>query len=129
MAIIPNDSRLIKFSDYIVENYIETDSTFPPTLWAEFSASMDRTTNACESFHSRFNANFYKTHPSLFIFMQKLNDFQTDTYIKLQSLNEKVRIKDPDTRRRHEFLKLKIDNFKNDEIFNFVKSLGYFYKL
>jgi hypothetical protein len=52
---------------------------FPPSIWGELSSSVDHTTNACESFHSRFNASFYVTHPPLVIFLEVLKNFQTDT--------------------------------------------------
>jgi len=46
------------------------DGRYPPSsLWACQTASLQRTTNACKSFHStrRFNDTFYKTHPDIFI--------------------------------------------------------------
>jgi hypothetical protein len=34
-AIMPSDPRVIKFSDYLVDNYISNDAAFPPHLWAD----------------------------------------------------------------------------------------------
>ena len=56
ISIAPKDDRVRAFCDYVLENYISDDSRFPPNLWAEFSSSSARTTNACESFHSHLNA-------------------------------------------------------------------------
>jgi hypothetical protein len=53
-AIQPVSDVITKFADYLIETYIAEDSTFPPLMWAEHSSSVTRTTNACESFHSRF---------------------------------------------------------------------------
>ena len=30
----PTDEKLVKYYDYLVENYISEDSVFSPTLWA-----------------------------------------------------------------------------------------------
>lgn len=57
------------------------------------TASLDRTTNACESFHSRFNSSFYKPHPDLFTFIERLKEFQTDTYVQIQGLHIENKIR------------------------------------
>jgi len=56
----PDNDLLSKYSDYLVDNYIGDDCNYPPSLWAALTASLTRTTNACESFHSEFKDNFYK---------------------------------------------------------------------
>jgi hypothetical protein len=94
MSCKPENELLDKYADYLLETYIEENSTFPPGIWAEKSAAITRTTNACESFHSKFNESFYATHPSLYIFMEKLREFQIDTYVKIQSLCTPMKIKD-----------------------------------
>jgi hypothetical protein len=43
------DVRFEKYADYLVDTYISEDSLFPPQIWAENSACITRTTNACES--------------------------------------------------------------------------------
>jgi hypothetical protein len=55
------NKKLTKFNDYLVDNYIDNDLTFPPEIWAEKSNStrIYRTTNSCESFNSKFNSQFY----------------------------------------------------------------------
>ena len=59
---LPNDKRVEQFCNYLLENYIDADSTFPTPVWSECSASSWRTINACESFHAHFNALFYSAH-------------------------------------------------------------------
>lgn len=83
----PDDGRVNQFADYLVENYIDEESTFPPIVWAEKTASLLRTTNACESFHSKFNSYCPSPHPNLFIFLNCLKSMQTDTYVKINSVN------------------------------------------
>lgn len=128
--IQPQDERLSRFSDYLVDNYISEEAVFPPSLWAELSDSIERSTNACESFHAKFNASFYSTHPSIFHFIEILKQFQTETYIKIQSLSECARIRDPVVRRRKQSVTRKIDEYKNGSVsrFDFVKCIAYFYK-
>ncbi|XP_029346595.1 uncharacterized protein LOC115034296 [Acyrthosiphon pisum] len=74
-AIMPSDQRVIKFSDYLVDNYISDDTTFLPHLWANQSANLNQTTNACESFHSHLKDSFYKSHPNDHIFSKVLIEF------------------------------------------------------
>jgi hypothetical protein len=40
---------------------------FAPHIWASASNVSYRTTNACESFHAKFNTSFYQNHPIGFI--------------------------------------------------------------
>jgi len=53
------------------------------TVWAETSFELTKSTNACESFHAHFNANFNHSHPNIFIFIDTLKNIQTEIYIKL----------------------------------------------
>ena len=47
LSNLPNDKRVEQFCDYLLENYIDADSTFPPPVWSECTASPLRTINAC----------------------------------------------------------------------------------
>jgi len=52
----------VKFADYVLENYIDVDSKFPPTLWAQppdVSGAIPHTNNGAEAYHSHLNAEFY----------------------------------------------------------------------
>ena len=58
LSNLPNDKRVEEFCNYLLENYIDADSTFPPPVWSECTASSLRTVNACESFPAHFKAMF-----------------------------------------------------------------------
>jgi hypothetical protein len=64
MSDCPDNDLLNKYSD-LVDNYIGNDCKYPPSLWVALSASLTRTTNACESFHSLFKDNFYTRTPHI----------------------------------------------------------------
>lgn len=85
--ILPTNEKLTKFNDYLVENCIANDSTFPPEIWAEKSYSIYRTTNSSESFHSKFNSQFYSPHPNILNFLNILYSIQSDTRIIIRSSN------------------------------------------
>ncbi|KAE9537652.1 hypothetical protein AGLY_006675 [Aphis glycines] len=126
MAECPTDEELVKYCDYLVENYISEDSVFSPTLWACNSASIQLTTNACESFHSYFNMNFYSNSPSIISWLNiKRNDIQTETYIKINSVEILKKTKDKKTKERQEFNEKRILLYRSGEItrFEFVKSM------
>lgn len=90
VEVAPDSSKLTTFINYLQNNYINDTADFPPHLWAEPIHFHQQTTNACESFHSRFNDSFYTAHPNIFVFLKVLTDFQISTYIKINSLgNEK----------------------------------------
>lgn len=131
MEDMPNDERVSSFADYLVDFYIGGDARFPPEMWAEMTDSIQRTTNACESFHSKFNENFHCSHPTIFNFLNILKQFQTDTIIKLRSVSEKPRIRDTKVRKRQDFLSTKICQYERKEItrYNYVKCLSYMYKV
>jgi len=61
---------------------------FPPNIWASASATLTRTINACESFHSHFNKSFYTPHPHIYNFMDKLLELQSEIHIQFNSINE-----------------------------------------
>jgi hypothetical protein len=42
--LIPSDSRVEKFADYLVNTYIDNNSEFPPQIWAKASSSTALTT-------------------------------------------------------------------------------------
>lgn len=61
--------------DYLLDTYVDEESDFQQTIWAEAMACLIRITNACQVFHVKFNKYFYKTHPSLFVFLSILKEF------------------------------------------------------
>lgn len=125
--IQPQDERVTKFADFLVENYIAEDALFPPCIWAENSSSLSRTTNACESFHAHFSKHFYTSHPNIFIFVSALKDFQKHVYIKIRSISNVRKQYSLATRNTQKFLEKKLYDLKNNVIGNleFVKSICY----
>ena len=67
----PESEEASKFADYVVNNYIDKSSTFPPITWADYDVECKRTTNGCESFHKEFSTMFYCLHPNIFDFLAK----------------------------------------------------------
>jgi len=84
LSNLPNDKRVEEFCDYLLENYIDADSTFPLPVWSECTASSLRTINACELFHAYFSALFYSAHHNIFVLVSALQKIQNETYIKLR---------------------------------------------
>jgi hypothetical protein len=84
---LPDDKRVEQFCDYLLENYIDADSTFPPPVWSECSASSFRTTKESESFHARFNVLFYSAHPNIFVLVSALQKVQNETCIRMISVS------------------------------------------
>jgi hypothetical protein len=64
----PNYDKVTKFADYLTENYIDENSTFPPSIWTAMTASSQRSTNTCESFHRKCNSHLMSTHPNVYTF-------------------------------------------------------------
>lgn len=129
LNIQPHSDKLTKFSDYLVETYISEHSLFPPLIWAQTSAELNKTTNACESFHSHFNSSFYCSHPHIFYFLDVLQNIQTEIYIKINSLNTTRKSKNTKSVKKQRILLAKINELKNNQIseFQFVKSVAWFY--
>lgn len=131
VEIQPKDDRISKLSDYLVDTYLNEDSDFPPSMWAAASASAERTTNACESFHAHFNESFYNKHPHIFQFLEVLGRFQTNTYIAIQSMHEKREIRNSHVKKRMEFISKKLEEYRQNpqQRFHFVKCVSFTNKL
>lgn len=127
-AIQPENDKVTLFADYLVNNYISEDAVFPPQLWASKTASAARTTNACESFHSHIGKTLNVTHPSVFIFIEFLINFQNEIYVKLQSIH-KPYVPNSNTRKRQEYLQNKINDFNNGKVstLEFIKLTSHYY--
>ena len=80
---LPKEKRVEQFCDYLIENYIDEDSTFPPPVWPECSVTSLRTIKACESCHAHFNALLYSAHPNIFDLVSALQIIKNETYIKI----------------------------------------------
>lgn len=129
-AIQPPCEKVTKFVDYLVSTYISEDATFPPHIWAAHSSSLERTTNACESFHQKFNSSFYSSHPNIFLFVNELINVQVETYIKIRSSAKCKKTYPAKTVQRQKFLEEQIDNLAKNKItkFDFVKKVSYHFR-
>ena len=128
-AFQPQNEKLQKFADYLVDNYISEEAHFPPEMWASNSAALNLTTNACESFHSRLNNSFYQSHPSLFVFVDTLLTIQTEIYVKINSIGEPYKYQNAYSKQRQMYLNKHISNFQNGTIttLQFVKLASHYY--
>lgn len=117
------------FADYLVETYIAEDSLFPPHLWASDELSSERTTNACESFHSKFAQNFTSYHPHIFNFVEAILATQVDVYIGLRSFEIPRKITDKKYKKALENLTEAKNKYHAKSIsrFDFVKRVSYHY--
>lgn len=119
-----------EFSNYLVENYIDSSSSFPPSLWASSSTSSERTTNACESFHDKFGRNFYHPHPNIFVFFEAIKNVQIDTYIGIRSAASTRKITNGRYKKRLQFLETLYNKYTSGDIsrLHFIKCVCYQYK-
>lgn len=116
VATAPNDKRFIEFLDYLTETYISEEATFPPEVWAEMSSRPTRTTNACESFHAKFNASFYSPHPNIFIFLENIKNCQTETKLTLNSAAKRPKKVSAQMKKKIDFIDSKIHQLQAGEI-------------
>ena len=86
LSNLPNDKRVEEFWGYLLENYIDADSTFTPPVWSECTASSLRTTKACELLHAHFKALIYSMNHKIFVLISALQKIQNETYIKMRSV-------------------------------------------
>lgn len=130
VSIQPADARLTRFADYLTDTYIdhEEKATFPPRVWASATSELWRTTNACEGFHSKFNAACPSPHPNIFQFLKCLKLIQTDSYILMNSKHDGPRrTRDKKTQKKQDFIEQKLAQLRAGQItrFDFVKRVSY----
>jgi len=87
LSNLPKDKRVEQSFDYLLENYIDADSTFPLPLWSECTTSSLRTTNASQLFHAHFNALFYSARHNIFDLVSALQKIQNETYIEMRTVS------------------------------------------
>lgn len=126
--IKPANQELDKFMDYLVETYIEDDAPFPPAIWASKSASSTRTTNACESFHAHLNKCFNYSHPNIFVFLDVIQNYQSEVYIQIQSIQKYQKVQSK-TLKRENYLKEKISQLDHNQItlLQYIKLTSHYY--
>lgn len=128
IPIMPADKRVFELVEYVLQNYIYDSSTFPPSQWASDTVTSQRTTNACESFHSSFSKNFYTTHPHIILFIQAVKDQQVSTYILLNSTHEPKKMRKKYAMKKAQLDSL-IESYKmgNLNCIDFLKKAHYHY--
>jgi len=125
----PKDARIKKIITYLEKTYITNDATFPPSIWAKKEATLERTTNNCESFHAKFGDLFTSAHPNIAVFIKNVLAMQTDSYIRMNSANNnESRIIRSKQKNNIQFINKKIELYNNNQIdrYSFVKSLASF---
>ena len=124
---LSNDKRVEQFCDYLLENYIDADSTFPLLVWSECTAWTLRTINVCELFHVHFSALFYSVCHNIFVLITALQKIQNETYIKMRSVTTRRFKKKSATLKKEDLISTKIGQYKVNLIsrIEFVSSVSY----
>ncbi|XP_016657607.1 uncharacterized protein LOC107882945 [Acyrthosiphon pisum] len=131
MSIAPDDERVGKFCDYLVEYYIDEGAKFNPHIWASREITSERTTNSCESYHSKFNSQFTKAHPNIFIFTHVLNTkIQTDTYMLINGININTISKNSAFNKKKQNIKNLSNDLNDNKIskFTYLKHVSKYYQ-
>ena len=115
MSWVPEE--FTEFANYIADHYIEESSTFPPSLWASSSLETTRTTNACESFHSKWKTMFASPHPNIHVFVENLLLKQEEVYVYMQSVhNEPIQEDQRDYKKYVSYLRRNRTKYEKGEI-------------
>ena len=80
----PENAKITKFCDYVLETYIAEDCEFPQ-MWVEYDFTITRATDACESFNTKLNGMFYTAHPNIFRLIESLLEIQCEAYKFLEN--------------------------------------------
>lgn len=125
--LMPGDKRVLEFRKYLSRNYFNRNALFPPTLWCSNKDFLFRTTNNCESFHSRFNKHFYHSHPNIFNFTNVLLNFQTETYVMIRSANNSTKTVRKNVREKVDFINCNMRKYEEQLIsrYSLVTTLSY----
>ena len=126
LSNLPNDKRVEQFCGYLLENYIDADSNFPPPVWSECIASSLRTIKACELFHAHFNALLYSAHHESFVLAYTLKKYRMRPTSKWEvSLQQDL--KKSATSKKEDLISPKIGQYRVNRISRiaFVSSVSY----
>lgn len=125
IASQPDNEKCRAFADYLCENYIASDSLFPPQMWAFHTFDTTLTINARESFHSKFREYFYSGHPNIKMFVEASLACQLEVYVRIQSVGSPAKLRS-DVKRQKAHLDNAIMKFKiHQDRFKFVKEVSY----
>ena len=129
MPNAPSDEKCTEFLDYLVNNYICSDSRYPPVFWAAAPVeNCKRTNNGPESFHSHYNEQFYSHHPNVFIFVDVIKKIQATTYVKMRTLGMPAAVRKPE-KEKMDFVLDRYNKYRNGEITrsDYIRCVAYKY--
>jgi len=123
MVTMPEHEKLKLFMDYLTENYIDAEAKFPIPVWADMTSSPERTINAYENFHSKFNSLYYTPHPDIYVFLGILKKILIDTKIAIRTATQITKKPKITTNKKFAFIEENIVKFKAGQLsrFDFVK--------
>lgn len=84
-SISPGGAKVTSLSNYVLTNYIEQRCFYPPQMWMGTPSKDPGITNCPESYHRHMKNEFYHLKLDSHKFIAVLNEFQVQTYIKLQT--------------------------------------------
>ena len=124
-----------KISEYIA--YFEKtwllSTIYPPSLWNINSAveyDEPRTNNASEGGNNAINAAFSSTHPSIWVFIETLSKFHSETelkYLQMAAGGQPTERPKKQWRVREEKLKRLVANYDPNAKIDFCRCIGYNY--
>ena len=124
-----------KISEYIA--YFERNwllsAVYPPSLWNISSAveyDEPRTNNASEGGNNALNAAFSSTHPSIWVFIETLSKFHSETelkYLQISAGGQPTERPKKQWRVREEKLKRLVANYDPNAKMDFCRCIGYNY--
>jgi len=99
-------------------------------MWVEISSSSERTTNACESFHNKYNLLLYTHHPDIFGNIKKNSNRHQNSSPNTSNghtNNEKTK---KNFMQQNFIHRRQPNQFKNNKIsrLNFVKRMAFKYQ-
>jgi hypothetical protein len=77
-----------------------------------------------------FNSSFNFTHPNIYSVIAELKKIQTETYIKINSLDAPFKFQNTKTKKKRELLERTLTKYKNKEISvsEYVKHMAFYLK-
>lgn len=128
MSIIPDDDRINRFMDYLTENFVDSQSDYPPHMWTDMSGNSEIISNACESFRAKLNSLFYKPRTDILSFLKILKKIQIDTKISIRTLIDcPHKMKSTTDQRKINFIEENIIKYQTGTItrLHFVKLMAF----
>ena len=128
MACMPDDDRIVSIVDYLHDTYMKVDARFPSSLWAAMKAE-DRTSNACEAFHSTLKHYFRHPHPDVTSFVIGLQSIQHHAELCKTTADRQEHVTDNRIKKQQNIIKNNIEKYLTRDLtrFEYVKRVSYTY--